>query len=195
VIAATHRDLHAAVASGNFREDLLYRLRAVSIHLPPLRQRRDDILPICTYFLRRMGYTGANQAIGPDLAAELKQRDWLGNVRELRNAILHASVIARGRPLELSDFPESRGAGETKTDHPHDLLDSIVESWTRQELEQGGEATDLYDRLLAATEPALLRVILEHTGGNRAAAAQLLGMHRGTLRERMKRYGQSGDDV
>lgn len=194
VIAATHRDLHAAVAAGRFREDLLYRLTAVSIHLPPLRNRQEDILPLCEYFLRRMGYAQPDQAIGPELAAELEKREWLGNVRELRNAILHASVIARGRPLELSDFPEPQKSSAGGDAQPEERLDSIVESWTRRQLSQDDELTDLYDRMLAATEPALLRVILEHTGGNRAAAAQLLGMHRGTLRERLKRYEASEED-
>jgi two-component system nitrogen regulation response regulator GlnG len=194
VIAATNRDLHAGVAAGTFREDLLYRLTAVSIQLPPLRQRRDDIPLLCEYFLRRIGYAGAQQAIGKSLAAELQQRDWFGNVRELRNAILHASVVARGRPLELSDFPVPQRTTSNSTGSAVELLDSIIQSWTRQQLEEGDDLSDLHDRMLSATEPALLRVILEHTGGNRAAAAQLLGMHRGTLRERLKRYDQSNDD-
>jgi two-component system nitrogen regulation response regulator GlnG len=190
VIAATNRDLRIAVAEGTFREDLLYRLSAVSLELPSLRQRPEDIPLLCEYFLRRIGYAAPQQAIGSELAAELQQRQWLGNVRELRNAIEHASVIARGRPLETTDFPPPQKSTSSTSDANTASLDAIVEAWARIQLEVGGdEITDLHDRLLAATEPALLRVVLEFTGGNRATAAQLLGIHRGTLRERMKRYG------
>jgi two-component system nitrogen regulation response regulator GlnG len=105
VLAATNRDLKQAVAEGKFREDLLYRLAAVSIHLPPLRERREDIPLLCQHFLARVRYPNSDQAIGPELVDQLQRRDWLGNVRELRNAIEHASVMARGRPLVLDDFP------------------------------------------------------------------------------------------
>lgn len=201
VVAATNRELTSAVAAGTFREDLLYRLTAVSIHLPPLRQRPEDIPLLCEYFLRRIGYAGASQAINRELAEELQKRPWFGNVRELRNAIEHASVIARGRPLESADFPPPQGSTRNSdrdtavvSEDTPASVDAIIDAWARRELERGEPITDLHDRMLAATEPALLRVALEQTGGNRAAAAQLLGIHRGTLRERMKRYDASADE-
>lgn len=204
VIAATNRDLHAGVVEGSFREDLLYRLSAVSIHLPPLRQRPQDIPMLGEFFLRRLGYTRAADAISDDLAQTLQQRPWFGNVRELRNAIEHASVIARGRPLSESDFPEPQLRIGSENAIGAQLA-PVIESWAREQLssrsptspgndKQTTEIIDLYDRMLSATEPALFRIALEHTGGNRAAAAQLLGMHRGTLRDRLKRYDASTND-
>ncbi len=189
VIAATNRDLQRAVDEGRFREDLLYRLAAVSIRLPPLRQRKDDVAPLCKFFLRRIGYPAADAAIDQPLAAALSERDWWGNVRELRNAVEHASVIARGRPLELSDFPPPQAArqkaGQTF---------AAIQAWTAEQLSGADESShDLYERFLSATEPALLQTVLEHTGGNRAAAAELLGIHRGTLRDRLKKYEESAD--
>ena len=199
VIAATNRDLNLAVSKGTFREDLLYRLSAVSLELPPLRNRSEDVTLLCEYFLRRIGYSSPQTAISTELADSLRQRKWTGNVRELRNAIEHASVVARGRPLEESDFPPPQIRTASDSGDADNSLNSIIDAWARAQLQSVPDSTagdhesdqaitDLHDRMLAATEPALLRVALEFTGGNRAAAAQLLGIHRGTLRERLKRY-------
>lgn len=201
ILAATHRDLRNAVAAGTFREDLLYRLTAVTIELPPLRTRTEDIAVLTKHFLRRLGYPDPETAIDDPLVRHLSKRPWLGNIRELRNAVEHAAVIARGRPLDIADFPQPQ-AGSLAMDQAS--LESEIERWTWQAIESepgqvggqiGGSDLDsaapglLYERFLAATEPALIRSILNATGGNRAAAAQRLGMHRATLRERMKRYG------
>ncbi|QDT06676.1 Nitrogen regulation protein NR(I) [Rubripirellula lacrimiformis] len=219
IIAATNRDLQTAIDDGSFREDLMYRLAAVSIRLPPLRQRHGDLPLLCEYFLRRLGYPDAGKAIDAGLQRQLELRPWDGNVRELRNAVEHASVIARGRPLTLDDFPPpqtarnapwavqsdpygSGGPGYDVADGTHESspLDSplaqAAETWTRQQLDSSGQDNidDLHERLLAATEPAVLKVVLEHTDGNRAAAAKILGIHRGTLRDRIKRYGEDTAD-
>ena len=190
IVAATNRDLSKAVSEGSFREDLLYRLAAVSIQLPPLRSRVDDIPLLCEFFLRRQGYPSPEAAIDEALMGELQQRSWWGNVRELRNAIEHATVIARGRPLEPSDFPEQQSARESLAPAAAEVsLDQSITRWASEQLESlESDTTDLHDRFLAETEPALLRMVLQHTQGNRAAAAELLGIHRGTLRERLKKY-------
>lgn len=188
VIAATNRDLRDAVAEGTFREDLLYRLAAVSIHLPPLRNRAEDVPLLCEYFLRRIGYPPNQSAITSELADELCRRSWWGNVRELRNAVEHASVIARGRPLKVSDFPVPQNDRTDRRDAAS-TVNAAVETWTRGQLDTESDQNDLHDRFLAATEPGLLRIVLEQTNGNRAAAAELLGIHRGTLRDRLKKYG------
>ncbi len=190
VIAATNRNLSTAVADGDFREDLLYRLAAVSIHVPPLRERREDIPLLCQHFLSRIGYPDAGTAIDDDLADHLRDRSWNGNVRELRNAVEHASVIARGRPFRIDDFPASQNTLRVENASQYSL-DQMIQTWTRTQIDNAGDASieDLHERLLAAIEPAALKVVLEHTGGNRAAAAAMLGIHRGTLRERIKRYG------
>ena len=196
VIAATNRDLKTRVDEGTFREDLLYRLSAVAIELPPLRERKEDIPLLCDYFLRKLGYSTVAKAISDPLMKELQGRHWAGNVRELRNAVEHASVMARGRAFELSDFPVPQRSAVGKAETPASSLDSLVENWARHRLASAsdGSINDLYDQMIAATEPALLRVALEFTRGNRAAAAQLLGMHRGTLRDRLKRYASFPED-
>lgn len=198
VIAATNRNLKFGVEDKTFREDLLYRLSAVAIELPPLRKRKEDIPLLCEYFLRRLGYPCAATAISPPLMEQLQGRKWFGNVRELRNAVEHASVMARGRIFELNDFPVPQQRSRNGGGEQVASLDALVETWAREQLTVAadGSPDDLYDRMVSATEPALLRVVLEHTGGNRAAAAQLLGMHRGTLRDRIRRYesDESRDD-
>lgn len=198
ILAATHRDLRNAVAAGTFREDLLYRLTAVTIELPPLRARTEDIAVLAKHFLRRLGYPDPEIAINDALVQHLSKHPWLGNIRELRNAVEHAAVIARGRPLDIVDFPEPQKGYVAANEAS---LESEIERWTWKAIESepselvaGGDPETsapglLYERFLAATEPALIRTILNATGGNRAAAAQRLGMHRATLRERMKRYG------
>lgn len=192
LLAATHRDLRAAVSEGAFREDLLYRLTAVTIELPPLRQRTEDIPVLATHFLRRMGYPDPEGAIDEAVRRELCQRPWYGNVRELRNAVEHAAVIARGRPLDIRDFPTAQASVRSVSTSS---LDAAVEQWTRERLRHSKLAADeevkpgLHDDFLAACEPALFRTVLEATSGNRAEAALRLGLHRATLRERLKRYG------
>lgn len=192
LLAATHRDLRAAVSEGAFREDLLYRMTAVTIELPPLRQRTEDIPVLATHFLRRMGYPDPEGAIDEAVRRELCQRPWYGNVRELRNAVEHAAVIARGRPLDIRDFPAARASVRSVSTSS---LDAAVEQWTRERLRHSELAADeeakpgLHDDFLAACEPAIFRTVLEATSGNRAEAALRLGLHRATLRERLKRYG------
>ena len=235
ILAATHRDLKSGVSEGTFREDLLYRISGVRLELPPLRERPEDIGPLVAYFLNRLGYPEADAAVDAALLKRLESRPWPGNIRELRNAVERAAVVARGRRLDISDFPETGqlGSGGLATGESSEGEPSpgdLIEAWARRQLaaddaraERGqdadgsasvfgsgdvdggsgdgrGEAvpdeTDgadeapvpLYERFLRATEPALFRAVLESVGGSRSAAAELLGIHRATLRERMKRY-------
>ncbi|MCA9133963.1 MAG: sigma-54-dependent Fis family transcriptional regulator, partial [Planctomycetales bacterium] len=108
ILAATNCDLPRAVAEQRFREDLFYRLNGMHIHLPPLRERIADIAPLCRFFLSRIRYASPD-SLSESLLAALAERPWHGNVRELKNAIEHAAVIARGRPLRLDDFPAPSG--------------------------------------------------------------------------------------
>ena len=104
VIAATHRNLPNLVASGAFREDLYYRLNVVPIVLPPLRERREDILPLAEDFLRREGRQGAPKRLSARRLQRLLQHSWPGNVRELRNVIARACVLVRGDTIEATDL-------------------------------------------------------------------------------------------
>lgn len=193
ILAATNCDLHHAVGQGTFREDLFYRLNGLHIHLPPLRRRTEDIAPLCHHFLTQVGYESREVDPQTSWVTRLADRPWFGNIRELRNAVHHAAVVARGRPLTIDDFPPpqpGRHSERTSADPTKDLQQAIRQ-WAGEWLQSTDhqEAGFLHESLLAAAEPTLFRLALEHTGGNRAKAAELLGIHRGTLREKLRGYG------
>jgi len=202
ILAATNCDLHRAVGEGHFREDLFYRLNGLHIHLPPLRQRTEDIAPLCQHFLTQIGYQSQEVDARMPWVTQLARRPWFGNIRELRNAVHHAAVVARGRPLTIDDFPPpqpGRQAEGASGESAASDLQHAIGQWVRQRLADEGEEGNeegtnesvgyLHEHLLAAAEPTLFRLTLEHTGGNRAKAAELLGIHRGTLREKLRGYG------
>lgn len=187
IIAATHQDLHQAVLRGEFREDLYYRLNGLHIHLPPLRERVEDLLPLCVHFLQRIEYAQAEFAVGEELLGQLHKRQWFGNVRELKNSIQHAAVVARGRPLLISDFPDPQpGRVERSVDSVSTWEHEFVR-WLGQ-LEETHD-TQLYDAAISLMEPSLFRFVLKRCQGNRAKAADLLGIHRGTLRQKLRKHG------
>lgn len=182
VLAATNCDLPAAVADGRFREDLYYRLNGMHIHLPPLRKRTDDLLPLCDHFLRPHGIMAAEH-IGEELLNQLALLPWPGNIRELKNAVCHAAVLARGRSMQLSDFPTVQEAAT-----PSNSIESAIADWAKQYIASNENVTDLHAAFLSAVEPSLLAFAIANSNGSRAKAAELLGIHRGTLRERLKTH-------
>jgi two-component system nitrogen regulation response regulator GlnG len=190
VIAATNRPMADLLASGQFREDLFFRLSVFPIHLPPLRDRRDDIPLLAEHFLGQFRVPGAGDSrLSPEVLEALRARHWSGNVRELRNAIEHAAIVARGRSIRPEHLPS--GTSPTPPTIGQDLQEQATR-WARQEARRIGADADeapLYERFLELVEPPLLRVVLEQCRGNRAAAAQVLGIHRATLRQRLRRYG------
>jgi two-component system NtrC family response regulator len=168
VVAATNRDIEAAVADGDFRKDLYYRLAVVPLVLPALRERRDDVLPLAESFVRKFAKPGAT--ISRDAAAALTAYDWPGNVRELENAIERAAVLGAGAgTIALADLP----AALREPAPPPPLDDGFP-----------AEGVDL-----AAIERAWIRKALTHTGGNRTRAAKLLGISRQTLLYRLEKHG------
>jgi DNA-binding NtrC family response regulator len=176
IIAATHRDLRRAVAEGNFREDLYYRLRVFPIELPPLRERREDIEPIARLLLSRVGArTGRALHFSPDALRVLLSHDWPGNVRELENALEFAATVCQGQTLQPEDLPP-----EVRT---------IASSRGAEERRPPGERP----APPAAGEPhgelAALRTALEAHRWNRVATARSLGVSRSTLWRRMRALG------
>ena len=173
LLAATARDLAAEAAAGRFREDLFYRLNVVTIHLPPLRQRPEDIAPLARHFVGEMARRfGRPLALAPDAVAWLEQQPWPGNVRQLENAIERAAVLSDRATLEPADFrseprpaPRSAKGGE-----------------------QGAESGSLRDAVEAA-ERAAIRAALTAAHGNRKAAADSLGVSLRTLFYKMSRLG------
>jgi DNA-binding NtrC family response regulator len=192
VLAATNRPLGELVARGEFREDLFYRLGVFHIHVPPLRERVADIPLLARSFLRAAGTSGRVPALSEEAVRELSSRRWPGNVRELRNAVERAALVARGAEIEASHFPlPSSISAKTDRTSAEDLQIAMA-TWAAEHLvdPQNG---DLLERFLRVVEPQLLKAALTHCGGNRAAAAKLLGIHRATLRQKLSDYGLNGE--
>ena len=161
MISATHQNLQQRVAEGKFRHDLYFRLITFEIELPPLRQRREDIGPLAEHFLdvladRNPGARRARPSISPEALAELRQRDWFGNVRELRNAIEHAMILARGGIIAREHLPPPvlpAGLGHAGQE---EAIAMLIRTWAQAQLEGHEEVQDLYERLLRLVEPPLL---------------------------------------
>lgn len=179
LIAATHRDLRAAVAAGQFREDFYFRLAVIPLHLPPLRDRRDDILPLAHHFLGKWNGELRRQVKG--FAAEVltyfTRADWPGNVRELENAVERGVVLAEGDFVTLGDIA---APGPSLVDDATALKPLRDTSGTLQAF---------LDRAAAD----YIRHTLADTGGARLAAARRLGVDRTTLYRLMKKYGLIND--
>jgi two-component system, NtrC family, response regulator HydG len=171
VIAATNRDLRERIKEGAFREDLYYRLNVVSVAIPPLRERREDVMPLADFFLKK--YARKNRRLIKGFKSEtadiLKKYDWPGNVRELENAVERSVILARGEAIA-----------------PDDLPDSIREA----RIAPSGEPVDTSPvKSLKDVEKEMILRALEETGGNRTRAADILGISRRTLQLKLKAYG------
>lgn len=184
VIAATHRDLRAAAQQGTFREDLFYRLAVFPIELPPLRQRTDDIPLLAEHFLRGAQPDGVTSLrFSAAAIAELTYRHWSGNVRELRNAVEAAALLARSGEILPEHLPTN--IAPVSTEPGGNSLAAEVRAWAAEQLAQAALPRELHADFLRAVEPALFAAVLERTGHNRAAAANVLGLHRATLRKKL----------
>ena len=177
LIAATNRDLPAAMKRGEFREDLYYRIGVFEISLPPLRERRDDILELAEVFLRDVGHTVGRPAAGlaPDARAQLLSYHWPGNVRELRNAIERAVILVDGGDIHREHLPFASA---------QDPGDAHAVSTTRPTIPSGGVNLEAIERSLVVKALAQARF-------NKTRAAKLLGLTRGQLYSRIEKYGLS----
>ena len=182
VVAATHRDLRALMRAGEFREDLFYRLKVFAIHVPPLRERTEDIGLLVDHFIRRFNEQTGKQVTGldPDAARAVMDHCWPGNVRELENAIEHAFVTCKGGPIGLFDLPvELRRADLRREVCTDERARPDAPSEPAPSGPRGRPGTNRND---------LLRV-LEACEWNKAEAARRLGIDRSTIWRRMKRFG------
>jgi len=178
VIAATNRNLRAEAAAGRFRSDLYYRLSIIEIHLPPLRERREDIPYLVAAFVREAAGRLRKSLLGLTPAAErqLMTRAWDGNVRELRNMIERACILADGAWVTERELKQ--GTGRTLATLSAGIAPSTSVAFP--------EADDIS---LSARERDHIRHVLERSGGNKMAAARMLGLDRRTLYRRLDRYG------
>jgi two-component system nitrogen regulation response regulator GlnG len=186
LVAATNRPLEDLVRRGEFREDLYFRLSVFLINLPPLRQRQDDVVLLARHFLHQL-HPDQDYSLSPRTLAELRTRAWRGNVRELRNAIEHAAIMCRSRHIEPEDLSPPISF-ETASNAPVCLLTEAIEHWL-EEHSADVRVEGIFNALLQSIEPTLFKYALRESGGNRQEAAKLLGIHRQTLREKMRKYG------
>ncbi len=187
LIAATHRDLNAWSAEGKFRLDLYYRLGVFTIHLPPLRERGEDLPLLVQFYLRRGSRELGREVreVAPEALERLRRYSWPGNVRELQSVLKQALLRAHG-PVLLPDFlPELPEAPAASVAPPGGGLDP--EPFLRWRL--GPDARDLYEEAHRELDRLLLPRILEYTGGNQHRAALLLGIARKTLRQKLRDLG------
>lgn len=189
IIAATHRDLEAAIRERLFREDLFYRLSVVTIKLPPLSQRVDDIPDMVRYFLRRYGPEAGvvSPAISPEAIAFLQSQSWPGNVRELENTVRKALLLARDYTISLEHVREVL----VKTREPVAISHQTHAAYVTELMDrvERGEVQNAFARLLADLEPELYSQAIARARGNLTKAAQWLGVTRLKMREKLKEFG------
>jgi DNA-binding NtrC family response regulator len=193
VLAATHRDLEAAIAEKEFREDLFFRLSVVTISLPPLNERADDIPDLVRFFMHRYAKDlGVEKpSIQPEAIAWLQAQPWPGNVRELENVVRRSMLLARPFAVSLDhvqqllsrDRKPASSNGQTHATYISDLLVRV----------QKGEIDGAYSKMIADLEPELFKQAIELAQGNQAKAARWLGVTRLKMREKLKEFGLRPD--
>lgn len=186
ILTATHQDLTRCVTEGRFRHDLFFRLNVFQIALPALRERPEDIEPLAEHFLRRFELRAL--PLLPETLRLLQSLPWFGNVRELRNALEHAAIVARGGPLLPEHFPTF--SVDLSHASPAQQLATMVRKWLAERVRSNGTKPpdDLYAELLRCVEPALLEEVMRRVQGNRWVAAQWLGLNRATVRKKLTMY-------
>ncbi|EVT85852.1 Fis family transcriptional regulator [Pseudomonas aeruginosa VRFPA09] len=191
LVAATNVDLADAVVAGHFREDLFYRLHVATIQLPPLRERRGDILPLAEYFIvehcRRLGYTSAS--LSPEAERKLLGHSWAGNIRELENAIHHALLVCRNRLIQPADLHliDMRARQEPRSGlrrAPESAAGSALEAALQALFEENRE--DLYEHI----EETVFRAAYRFCHGNQLQTGRLLGISRNIVRARLEKIGE-----
>jgi two-component system response regulator HydG len=170
LVAATNRDLEEEIKAGNFRTDLYYRLNVIALHLPPLRQRADDIPVLVEHFLHRIAETRGEppKQLSPGTLEALQEYQWPGNVRELENALERAAILAKGDEISLASLPER-----------------VVEPKSDPLVSDAPQANPTLDTI----ERAYIMWVLENEGGNKARTAEVLGIDSSTLYRKLSRYG------
>ncbi|MCW8901259.1 MAG: nitrogen regulation protein NR(I) [Gammaproteobacteria bacterium] len=185
IIAATHQNLEERVENGNFREDLFHRLNVIRIHIPALRERREDIGLLARHFLQAAA-TELNmetKTLDDESIAFLQKLEWRGNVRQLQNTCRWLTVMAPGQEVHLDDLPPELTSKESKSQMSDDWV-KVLQYWAEQQLAQG--ETNLFDKATPQFERVMIQTALRSAGGRRQDAARLLGCGRNTLTRKIK---------
>ena len=191
IIAATHKDLEVAVAEKTFREDLYYRLNVVSINIPPLKERKEDIPALAEHFLSKTAQElgTPKKSLTPKAVKRLMEYGWPGNVRELENCIKRAVVLSGSAAILPEDVDVLMKGGKAEMRAVEGMtLDEMLQDRIHcflKKTKKAGES-DVYDAVIAIVEKPLIRMALMETGANQVKAAELLGINRNTLRKKIK---------
>lgn len=190
VIAATNQELGEMVKRGQFREDLYYRFKRIALHLPPLRERQEDIPLLVTHFLQLMQEELGKpiRGISEEGMQLLQNYSWPGNVRELENCIRSAGTLCRADVILPDDLPPEIHAGHQMdpagTSYLETSLKSILQDITKEAITQGKKG--LYEEVVTSLDKALIELVLDEFSGNHSKTADLLGMSRTTLLKKIK---------
>lgn len=189
VIAATNRDLEAALTEGRFREDLYYRLKVVTMFLPPLRERTGDTAILAEHFLKRFSREmGVDcPGISEEAKAVLESYSWPGNVRELANTIQKALIFSRGAPISSEEISEAIVIETDTRETSEQFQPDSIQEWVKVGLSRKGE--NVFNAMVDEFSRILLTEALSLTSGNRSHAAKLLGLSRPTLLAKIEKYG------
>ena len=189
IIAATNRDLEAALTEGRFREDLYYRLKVVTLWLPPLRDRKSDVPLLGEYFLSRFakGMNIENLGLGDEVKNALANYQWPGNVRELSNTIQKALIFNRGGPIRQEEISQALHGEGMKKDVADQSAMETIRQWVRKNLVSGMNE-NMFDYCMDHFASILISEALTITSGNRVRAAKLLGLSRPTLQSKIEKY-------
>ncbi|WON76888.1 nitrogen regulation protein NR(I) [Serratia sp. UGAL515B_01] len=192
IVAATHQNLELRVQEGKFREDLFHRLNVIRVHLPPLRERREDIPRLARYFLqmaaKELGVEAKN--LHPETETALTRLRWPGNVRQLENTCRWLTVMAAGQELLIQDLPGElfeTSVPEASHQTLHDSWPTLLAQWADHALRSGHQ--NLLSEAQPEMERTLLTTALRHTQGHKQEAARLLGWGRNTLTRKLKELG------
>jgi two-component system nitrogen regulation response regulator GlnG len=189
VLAATNQNLEKAVKEKRFREDLFYRLNVVTLYLPPLRERLEDIPELVEYFISRFKQEASSSALGisPEVLRLFKSYSWPGNVRELENVLKKAFILCKSAVLTREDFPFLKGLKpRSDLERFEKELSHLLEIPFQIKDKLKGE---LYQKIVELVERRLIEKTLREVGNNQVKAAELLGINRITLRKRIKDFG------
>ena len=188
IIAATNRNLESAIEEGRFREDLYFRLNVVSLYLPPLRERLQDVPLLAEYFLNKASHSMnlPNPGLTKEALSMLSSHEWPGNVRELANAMEKCLIFSRGKSIGPEDITTrviSEGQAQGRSPQ---APDDTIKKWARAALAAGGE--NLLNVLTDHVAELIITEALNMTGGNRTRASELLGLSRPTLLAKIDKF-------
>ena len=191
IIAATHQNLEQRVKNNEFREDLFHRLNVIRIHIPHLRQRREDIPLLLQFFLKTAAVELSvdPKSLRPEVIRYLTQLDWPGNVRQLENICRWLTVMASGQIVHMDDLPPELPQQHSSHSIEDDDWENTLKRWIQQHIKQG--QSDILNYIVPRFERILIETALAHTGGKRQDAARLLGWGRNTLTRKIKELNMS----